>query len=229
MKTILKNMAIVAVLALVTHSAVGATIQEIIDDGGSITVGNLTFSDFCVQGTSAGGNTPMAQFIDIDFEESPDGMGMVLNFHGGWSADGFPTALVTSNISYKVTVADGYAVTGSELALISSTILGDAFLMMNEGLYDGDPTDPDSILFAEHLLQEGLGDDVTGDSAEFAPITEFYVNTGLYLRVMEDGSIAQVTEFGQTFMLCTVPEPATIVLVGLGGLGLLLKRQMRRH
>ena len=229
-RTIWTKFLIVAVLTLgVQVAARGSTIQDIIDSGGSVTIGDFTFSDFAVQGTSAGGNAPMAHLIDIDFGET-DGDGVVLNFHGAWSAGPLPSALTTSNISYKITMAEGYTLESSDLSIVSSLLLGDGYMLMNEALYDGDPAEPDSVILAEHLLQEGLGEDIRGDSVTFDPVGELYVNTALFLQTTEAGSIVQITQFSQTFGgVQVVPEPSTLFIIAIGAAAMILKRCRRRN
>jgi hypothetical protein len=229
MKTLCRNLSIVLVLTLAGGVAGGATIQDIIDSSGSVTIGKYTFSDFSVQGTSAGGCAPEAYQIDISFEETADG-GVVVNFNGPWSTGTMPWSITTSNIGYKVTVDEGYGVDGSDLAVESSHVEGDGFWSMVGNLYDGPPNDPNSDAFAEYLLQEGLGDDVRAESENFDLINEFYVNTGIFLQTSGEGGLAYMTQFSQTFGgPQPLPEPGTMTLIGLGGLGLLFKYRKRRR
>ncbi|MBN1942360.1 MAG: PEP-CTERM sorting domain-containing protein [Phycisphaerae bacterium] len=219
-------LAAVMIVALVATAAQATTIQSIMDGGGSVTVGHFTFSDFTVQATAIGGVSPLADLIDIDISVGEDG-GVTLSFHGAWSAGPLDWSVITSNISYKVSVDEEFIAETSDMAAISSSLLGDAFYLMNVGVFDGDPADPDSELMAEHLLQEGLGEDVTGDSQEFEnPLQEFYVNMGLYLRTEEDGAMVVLSEFAQTFggTAVTTPEPTALALLAMGGAGICLKR-----
>ncbi len=108
-------------------------------------------------------------------------------------------------------------------------LLGDGYMLMNEALYDGDPAEPDSVILAEHLLQEGLGEDIRGDSVTFDPVGELYVNTALFLQTTEAGSIVQITQFSQTFGgVQVVPEPSTLFIIAIGAAAMILKRCRRR-
>lgn len=226
MKTRQTILAIMILMNLAAMSASATTIQDIIDGGGSITVGHFTFSDFSVQATAIGGVSPFADLIDIDIVEDPSGA-VTLRFHGAWSAGPLDWSVITGNIGYKVSVDEEFIAETSDVSVISSSLLGDAFYLMDVGIFDGDPDDPDSDVVAASLLQEGLGDDVTGDSQEFdTPLQEFYVNTGLYLRTAEDGAVVVLSEFAQTFggSVIITPEPATISLLLTGGAVVFLRR-----
>ncbi|MCD4823807.1 MAG: PEP-CTERM sorting domain-containing protein [Phycisphaerae bacterium] len=229
MKTLCRNLSIMIVMALTSGIAAGTTIQDVMDSGGSITIGNFTFSDFSVQGSSSLGYAPEAHQIDLAFQETADG-GMTVNFNSLWSTGATPWSVTSSNISYKVTLAEGYTISSSDLAIASSFVTGDGYWVMDENLYDGLPGDPDSEVLAEHLLQEGLGDDILGDSEIFGSVNEFYVNTGIFLQTGYYGGLAYVSQFSNTFggVQCA-PEPATMCLIGLGGLGLILKQRNRRR
>lgn len=222
-----RNTFLAILLGLTTATTASATtIQNILDGGGSITIGHFTFSDFTIQATAVGGISPSADGIDIDFAEDETGA-VSLYFHGAWSAGPLDWSVVTSNIGYKVTVDEDFIAESSAVTAVSSSLLGEAFYLLDVGIFDGDPADPNSQSVAEHLLQEGLGDDVTGDSQTLAlPLQEFYVNTGLYLRTDEDGAMVVLSRFAQTFggSAVVVPEPTVVSLLAAGGAVLFLKR-----
>ncbi|MBN1555989.1 MAG: hypothetical protein JXA11_14690 [Phycisphaerae bacterium] len=217
---------ILILMNLMSMAASATTIQEIIDGGGSFTVGHFTFSDFVVQASAIGGISPGADRIDLHFSEDETGA-VTLEFHGAWSAGPLDWSVITSNIGYKVTVDEEYIAETSEAAVISSSLIGDAFYLLDVGIFNDDPADPSAEMVAEHLLQEGLGDDVTGDSRVFTmPLQEFYVNTSLYLRTEEDGAVVVLSQFAQTFggTVVQTPEPACLSLLAAGGVLISLKR-----
>ena len=207
-------------------TASATTIQDIVNNGGSITIGHFTFSDFSVQATAVGGISPLADMINILFSEDETGS-VSLHFHGAWSAGPLDWSVITSNIGYKVTVDEDFVAESIDVTAISSSLVGDAFYLMNVGVFDGDPADPNSDAVAEYLLQEGLNEDVTGDWQVFdVPLQEFYVNTGLYLRTEENGAVVVLSEFAQTFngSIVAIPEPVTLSLLATGGVMLFFKR-----
>ena len=154
-----------------------------------------------------------------------------LKFNGGWSAGGGQIA--ATSMTYSVTVLDPQMqIDGMELWTSGVGVLGtdqDGRVTIIENLL---PTDP-GLGYAPPLVpqipevyyHDGT-DHVLQTSASIALRDKVWVLTGVTVNggYLATGS-AQLHEFYQTFS--QIPEPATLGLLGIGGLAVLVRRRKR--
>ncbi|MBS3733293.1 MAG: PEP-CTERM sorting domain-containing protein [Phycisphaerae bacterium] len=168
----------------------------------------------------------------------PDGWEYGLQFNGGWSAGGLEIADTTLHFSVEIIepeLSDGWLIHDNSLGLsayaVSDTTNG-GIVSVSENVYVADPAlvqpgSPDNEPVANKFAYYRTDDDKDlFDEAEFAPVPKIWI----IKDVVANGGdlttgVAHLSEFTQTFS--QVPEPATMTLLGLGGLGVLLRRRRR--
>ncbi|MCK4625528.1 MAG: PEP-CTERM sorting domain-containing protein [Phycisphaerae bacterium] len=218
---------------------VAYTIEEV-NAAGGIQVGDKLFSDWRVTDTeSVNAIAPNASEIVVTGIQIGGDYG--LRFNSGWSAPA--GQLADSTIKFKVSIVEPWL---SERWLIKDNALWiTAFGVSNntdagavsvsENVYAFDPDvhgwsqpiankfvyykdDDDNILYDEKDFVDDMGVPVA--------LTEIWVIKDViaYGGVGTVGT-AHISEFFQTFS--QVPEPATMALLGLGGIGVLLRRRRR--
>ncbi len=217
---------------------VSYTIEEV-EAAGGIQVGDKLFSDWCVTDTqSVGAIAPDASEIVVTGIQIDGDYG--LRFNSGWSAPA--GQLADSTIKFKVSIVepwlsqgwlikdnalwmtafgvsnntDAGAVSVSENVYAFDPYLGYSKPIANKFVYYKD--DDDNLLYEEKDFVDDMGVPIA--------LTEIWVIKDViaYGGVGAVG-VAHISEFFQTFS--QVPEPATMALLGLGGVGLLLKRRRR--
>ena len=228
MKRSLKILTLVAAMLLTAQTASATTIQDILDGGGSLTVGNLMFSDFQVDSTAM--NAPAIDASLIQINSSTAGGQVTLDFaSGGWLATalGGNVALTDSHIRFQVTAINGYVVDGVGLAATSWNTQGDGQASIIENIYPG--TDPSNPELGSMTVARNSGGIQNNQGCLFAPgQTQLWIEKNVTLVAMDGPGMldmAQIGGFTQTFE--TTPEPGTCLLLGLGGLAMLYNRKRR--
>lgn len=226
------RMILLALFLVIGVSGTGnATMMTELLAGGSIQVGDKLFSDFSydVIFDDAGLLNPIDAF-DVSLIEviglGADPMNPGIRFQ---TASGAPAFSVDDfnwldvEFTFKVSVLDPlYQIDSVSLAVDGliegegSVAIGDDIATNNaafDPLSGGDVTsfDPWVAVYSPGPLNGS-------DSASFDPLSEIWVKKDIFLA--SDGGIVNVNWIDQNFHQTAVPEPTTMLLMGVGLLGI---------
>jgi hypothetical protein len=226
----LKIFTLMTALALTGAAAQADTIQDIIDGGGSVQVGNLVFSDFSVEPMAFGsGISPDAS--EISFQLINNGAQAGIRFSGPWFAMG-DGSMALSTIGFKVSVSAQaeafYDIVGSTLNMPSHPTVGEGVVSVVENIHSSDPDiQANTIAYLENYHKPG-NDVLETDTSTFGEYDELWVRKSIVVAGGGDYDIAQLGQVGQLFTTQEVPEPGTLGVMGIGALGMMLARKRRR-
>ena len=197
--------------------------------GSGLEVGDKIFSDFDVTGIAAGGAfVPGADSVLVRGGQNIDTGDYGLQFRLAWIVG--TNQLINANIDFKVSIAPGYNpwyMEDAVLFLMTAGATGTGAVNATELIYDS--SFMGNCLAALDVSREygDKGSDLRNESqfeldGEPVMAKEIWVETGIIISGGTGGT-AQLTE---VFMLYSqIPEPATIILLGLGSLALLRTRK----
>lgn len=202
-----------------------------VNAAGGIQVGDKVFSDFGVDSThSVGAIAPAADTVNVTGVQIDGDYG--LRFTGLWSAGGLQ--LADSVIMYKVEAGAPFQITGTTLKMAGYTADNGGHATISTTLYNQDPnlTNTLSVANAGVYFDSGSGTlkelvyKAMADQTNLQPVNLSQVwvlnDVGASGGVDANG-ISKISAFYQTFT--QVPEPATLAVLGLGGLSLLRRRR----
>jgi hypothetical protein len=225
----LRTITAITVIALASGLASAATIQDIIDGGGSVQVGNLVFSDFSVDSVKIGsGLSPLADEITYTLINTGDQAG--IRFTGTWFAMGGGNYAL-STIGFKVSVAtdvmDDYDIVAAALNMPSHSTVGNGVISIIENVHSSDPDiQANSIAIMENHHNPG-GNIIETDSSTFGEYDELWVRKNIVVAGAGSFDYGQLGQFSQLFTVQETPEPGTLGVMGIGGLGVMLARRRR--
>ena len=225
---LLKVFACVAIVTVATGIAGAAPITLADLGSGSLSEGNLTFSDFSVSAPVAIGTATAPGASGISVETYTAGGKVGLKFDGFWMASGTGFNLAFSTINFKVHAADGHQITGATLNLMGSTVIGTGEAFINENVHCSNPLIlPDSV--GQYMTQN------PGDWSDNGAFTtglgyqDVWVVKSITAQAIDPAmGLITVSQFGQLFDVTHTPEPASLTLLSIGGLGLLIRRRRKR-
>lgn len=205
-------------LLAATATQARAELLSALLDGGVLQVGDKTFSNFGYQSTGDFPGAPDVNVVPFTDEFGNFGLkfqGAFLNFAAGGSS--------TAALSYTVTVNDANKVIdGARMTGNPSVLFGVGSVAVNESFTE------DAATLA--IFANNPGPDQFVDQTTFAAgYATLHVHKDIGATSSPNGGIPTLSFFTQTFHQRVVPEPATVVLMGVGlagvvGVGLRRRR-----
>jgi hypothetical protein len=198
--------------------------------GGSIIFGDKEISEFDMFSFSGGGAlapNPDAMFVQGGKNSITGDYG--LKFNLSWSAISNQT--VNATLSFKVSVLPGYddaLIKDVTMVITGSSVTGAGGVSIGETVWDAAPFSGGNVIASlSSSKQYGDGGAYLSDHAEFAPIKEIWTwSKEISVTGGTSGSgLANLSEFYQFYSQTQIPEPATLVLLGLGTLSLFRRKR----
>ncbi|MDR3377454.1 MAG: PEP-CTERM sorting domain-containing protein [Verrucomicrobiae bacterium] len=230
MKLAIHKFGIIVLLAGASFTSIQAASTTLLNltDGGTLTSGNLVFSDF---GAVTRGNVIMP-FSDITVATWIDGDGnMGILFNDGWGLGGngstSPAQSYTLDFSFLVTETDA-------AELIKANTFG--FSELQESSSGSAPANSttavtikdNQAVYGDSTPMTMLGSGVAG-TLSFAGQSAVWVTCEIDMSSSTNlcGSVSE-SNFRETFQETAVPEPGTLALVGVGACGLVCLRRKQK-
>jgi len=214
------------------------TLEEIIEGDNRFEYGDKIFSDFDMKViSSTPGYDPDKSSITVEPVEFNGVLGLV--FQSAWGVtDG---EYLDVQLDFKVSVAgwSERSIIGVDNNMLNSTAAGEQVVGQNsqatisESVFSNEPLSPhpNNIAKLDTFDLADPGIDQLHDHASFAPIKEIYVTKDIYLYASSDElgdyGVANLSQFTQWFHQTPVPEPMTMVMLGMGGLLVARKKRNR--
>jgi len=191
---------------------------------GGLAFGDLIIADFEVFGFGSGGAIdPSADTVFIQGGRDDVSGDYGLRFLLSWQA-GSDQIITVPSLNFTVSVVpDAFSIEDVSLYLLGAFTTGTGVVNGGETVWDGQF--PGGSLLGSSLStskQEGDGDAFISAYTEFDPLNMIYVRKSFSVTGGTNGTgyLSETFQFyGQ------IPEPATILLLGLGSLALLRKRR----
>lgn len=191
------------------------TLTDYLNLTAGCTIGDKTFADFTY--TSSGTLGLNSDQITVTPVDSGGEFGF--NFTAAWSAFGVNTA--DSLIGYDITAGTGFLITDAELSMLGFGATNIAQVSVADNFSNG------VNLFVSYNPTCALSNTcVTSTSATFAGVSSLTVAKDIALTTSGAGTAA--LSLVSNTVSQSIPEPATLSLLGLGllGLGAGLRRKL---
>lgn len=192
-------------------------------------VGDKLFSGFEVTGNSTGGPLdPSAASVLVQGGQNDATGDYGLRLRLAWSAGA--KQVIDAGINFKVSILSGYDpyfITDATLWLATASSAGTGLVQASENIYDADFMGNSLLALAASAEDDDYGAFLmdSGDlclHTNMVQMKEIWVRTGVLVQGGTNGSAG----LHEVFMLYSqVPEPATIMMLGLGALALVRMRR----
>lgn len=192
---------------------------------GGLVVGDKLFSEFNLDQiiTTGGVIAPTADTLFVQGGKD-DATGYIgLKFMLAWDVGS--GQMINANIDYKVSILSTHElmyIDGAWSILTLTGATGTGLVSVSEVLYDGPLPFGALLANLSTAWQVGSTYDDIREFANFAQIKQVWVNNGISVT----GGLSGTAKLNEVFQMYTqIPEPATILLLGLGALALVRKRR----
>lgn len=205
------------------NANVSCTLEELFL-GGSFTIDGINFNSWDIFELAL--DTPSTpDFEDIEvipLDDQPMNPGILYNMNSEFSV--FDDRFIFLDFGFNVVANHDLPIKDNSLELIDFVFGGPAgAIFIDEDIYDSN----DDFLLSKAVFADNLnGDFQLSDSVVFAPQSQIFANTFIDMFGDEVGDSVQLNSFEQRFSV--IPEPASLLLVGSGLLGIIGVRRMRR-
>jgi hypothetical protein len=193
--------------------------------GGSLEFGDKEVSEFALSGIAEGGALPP----NPDTMTVQGGRNSVtgdygLKFNFSWNAASNQT--VNTTLSFKVSILPGfdYYIKDVWMDITGVSANGTGVVNVGEEVWDVPfftPGVPIALLSCSK--QDGDGDSFLVDYDEFAPVKTIWIHSKDVSITGGTNGAAHLSEFYQFYS--QIPEPATLVLLGMGGVWIFNRRK----
>lgn len=207
-------LAVVAVAALgagqAAHAGSSFTLQQLLN-GAQLQCGDKIFTNFR-NFFPSGANSPAASDITVSCQVASDGAVELFFTSGGWSVVAGET--IDTTFTFDVLVTGPAAIKRVEAGFLASSTSGTGQILLDESIYEYNPGTFPTDLIGDIGLAKPNGPTFAG--LDINPVRQrLTIVKDLALRGGSNGA-ASISVFGQRFIQTVVPEPSSVVLMGLG-------------
>jgi hypothetical protein len=206
------------------------TIQQIINNGNSVTFGDKVFSDWSVTVNASAGSavTPNAGTITVNYlglTGTTETLGFDFNaFAGAFTPGSFSDADFT--IRFHVHSL-GTPIQQIGLGGVAASTSGTSTATIDETSSPaGTPTD------IHYQNVDGIVTQTGGTIAYAPPVTDLSITKNINVSAFNGGgptAYSTMSAFDETFTQTPVPEPASLIMAGLACTGLVARGFRKRH
>jgi hypothetical protein len=191
---------------------------------GGLVAGDKLFSEFEVTGIAEGGAlTPNADSVLVQGGIEDDTGQYGLRFRLNWDVGSEQS--INAGINFVVSILDGHDewfIDGTNMVLSVAGATGTGVVSATETIWDGPMTTRNRLATLNTSWQAGDSDLNLRDYASFAQTKQIWTRNGITITGGDNGT-AKLNEMFQ--MYNQIPEPVTLILLGLGSLTLLRIRK----